>query len=157
MSRPFKNQRLVLPILVLSVLWCAVAYAYQASSIPSSRLISPEELVKVLQSAKSDKPLVIQVGSHVLFSQAHVPGSEYIGPAAAEDGIQRLRKRVEAEPRDRFIIIYCGCCPWSHCPNVKPADDTLQALGFSNVRVLYIANNFGSDWVDKGYPVAKGD
>jgi thiosulfate/3-mercaptopyruvate sulfurtransferase len=153
---PFQNQRMVLNILMLSVLWCAVAYAYQASSIPGSRLISPDELAKLLQS-KVEKPLVIQVGSHVLYSQAHIPESEYIGPAGSEEGLQRLRKRLEAEPRNRFIIIYCGCCPWSHCPNVKPADDTLHALGFSNVKVLYIANNFGTDWVDKGYPVAKGD
>jgi len=25
------------------------------------------------------------------------------------------------------------------------------------VRVLYIADNFGKDWVDKGYPIAKGE
>ena len=54
-------------------------------------------------------------------------------------------------------MIYCGCCPWSHCPNVKPADDALRAMGFTNVKVLYIADNFGADWVNKGYPVAKGE
>jgi len=25
------------------------------------------------------------------------------------------------------------------------------------VKVLYISDNFGANWVDKGYPVAKGD
>jgi hypothetical protein len=30
-------------------------------------------------------------------------------------------------------------------------------MGFTNVKVLYLASNFGVDWVDKGYPVAKGD
>jgi hypothetical protein len=30
-------------------------------------------------------------------------------------------------------------------------------MGFTNVKVLYIVSNFGADWVDKGYPVAKGD
>jgi len=53
-------------------------------------------------------------------------------------------------------VIYCGCCPWSHCPNVKSADDALRAMGFIHVKVLYISNNFGADWVDKGYPVGKG-
>jgi hypothetical protein len=28
-------------------------------------------------------------------------------------------------------------------------------MGFSNVKVLYIANNFGTDWLDKGYPTVK--
>jgi thiosulfate/3-mercaptopyruvate sulfurtransferase len=134
-----------------------LSFPYQATEIPTARLIQPEELVRALQSAKGDKPVVIQVGSHVLYSQAHIPGSEYIGPASSEDGLQQLRKRVETLPRNKSIILYCGCCPWSHCPNVKPADDALRALGFTNVKVLYIANNFGTDWVDKGYPVAKGD
>jgi len=30
-------------------------------------------------------------------------------------------------------------------------------MGFTNVRALYIANNFGSDWVDKGFSVEKGE
>lgn len=100
---------------------------------------------------------MIQVGSHVLYEQAHIPGSEYIGPASYESGLQQLRQRVQALPRRKFIVLYCGCCPWSHCPNVKPADDALRALGFTNVKVLYIADNFGANWVNKGYPVAKGD
>jgi thiosulfate/3-mercaptopyruvate sulfurtransferase len=128
----------------------------QAASIPQSRQINPEDLVEILQSSK-DKPLMIQVGSHVLYTQAHIPGSEYIGPASGEAGLQQLRKRVEWLPRTQFIVLYCGCCPWSHCPNVKPADDALQAMGFKKVKVLYIAENFGADWVAKGYPVAKGD
>jgi len=135
----------------------SLAWAYQASLIPSTRLINPDELVKILQSSKGEKPLMIQVGSHVLFSQAHIPGSEYIGPASSEQGLQQVRKRVESLPRNKSIILYCGCCPWNHCPNVKPADDALHAMGFTNVRVVYFANNFGVDWVDKGYPVAKGD
>jgi hypothetical protein len=85
------------------------------------------------------------------------PGAEYIGPASSESGLQSLRKRAEPLPRDKFIVIYCGCCPWSHCPNIKPADDALRAMGFTNVKVLYIADNFGANWVDKGYPTAKGD
>ncbi len=151
------------PILLISVFGtfaialASAALAYQASLIPASRLINPDELAKVIQSAKGEKPLMIQVGSHVLYTQAHIPGSEYIGPASSEPGLQSLRKRVESLPRNKFIVLYCGCCPWSHCPNVKPAHDALQAMGFTNAKILYIANNFGTDWVEKGYPVAKGD
>jgi len=97
------------------------------------------------------------VGSHVLYSQAHIPGSEYIGPASSESGLEQLRMRVQSMPRNKLIVIYCGCCPWNHCPNIKPADDALLALGFTNVKALYIPSNFGVDWVEKGYPVAKGD
>ncbi|MGA9706292.1 MAG: rhodanese-like domain-containing protein [Candidatus Sulfotelmatobacter sp.] len=135
----------------------SLAFAYQATLIPASRLIKPDDLVKILRSADSAKPLMIQVGFHVLYSQAHIPGSEYIGPASSETGLQSLRKRVGSLPRNKFIVLYCGCCPWGHCPNIKPADDALRAMGFSNVKVLYIADNFGTDWVEKGYPVSTGD
>jgi rhodanese-related sulfurtransferase len=154
MSR-YNRTRIVL-VLAAATLTIS-AFAFQASQIASSHLINPDELVKILQTSKSEKPLLIHVGSHVLYSQAHIPGSEYIGPAADPASLQRLRTRVESLPRNKFIILYCGCCPWTHCPNMKPADDALHAMGFTNVKSLYIANNFGTDWVDKGYPVAKGD
>lgn len=144
---------ILLVLLTALISWPALG---QASSIPASRLMNPEDLVKLLQSGK-EKALMLQVGSHILFLQAHIPGSEYVGPASNDAGLQQLRKRVESLPRTKFIILYCGCCPWSHCPNVKPAEDALQAMGFTNVKVLYISNNFGTDWVDKGYPTAKGE
>jgi thiosulfate/3-mercaptopyruvate sulfurtransferase len=140
---------------LLAAFMCSQAVG-QASSIPSSRLINPEDLASLLQSGK-EKPLVLQVGSHMLFLQAHIPGSEYVGAASSDAGLQQLRKRVESLPRNKSIVLYCGCCPWSHCPNVKPADEALQSMGFTNVKVLYISNNLGTDWVDKGYPTAKGE
>ena len=118
--------------------------------------MNPENLVTILKSGE-EKPLMLQVGSHMLFVQAHIPDSEYAGAAATPAGLERLRKRVELLPRKKFIVLYCGCCPWTHCPNMKPADDALHAMGFTNVKSLYIPNNFGTDWVSKGYPVAKGD
>jgi rhodanese-related sulfurtransferase len=157
MNHTFKNGRILFALGLAPIVLIGVAFAYQASLIPSSRLMNPDELVKVLQLSKGEKPLMIQVGSHVLYSQAHIPGSEYIGPASSEIGLQQLRKRVESLPRNKFIVLYCGCCPWNHCPNVQPAADALHLMGFSNVKVLYIPGNFGMDWVDKGYPVAKGD
>ena len=131
--------------------------AGQATSIPKSRQITPEELVKLLDGSDKQNTLMIDVGSHVLYTQAHIPGSEYIGPASTAAGLQQLRQRVKPLPRTKSIVLYCGCCPWSHCPNVKPADDALHAMGFTNVKVLYIADNFGTNWVNKGYPTAKGD
>lgn len=130
--------------------------AGQAVSVPASQLINPEDLVKIIQAGK-EKPLMLQIGSHVLYEQAHIPGSEYIGPASSEAGVQQLRRRVDALPRTKSIVLYCGCCPWNHCPNVKPAFDALRAMGFTKVKVLYIADNFGANWVGKGYPTARGE
>jgi len=125
--------------------------------IPAAALISPQDLVKTLSSLPSEKPLLIFVGFRLPYTQAHIPDSENFGPAANQAALQRLLKRMEGLPRDRFIVIYCGCCPWSHCPNVRPAYEALHNQGFKKLKVLYIDDNLGTDWVSKGYPVAKGE
>ena len=130
--------------------------AVSANAIPSAQRMQPEELVQALRAEGRDKPLVLQVGPHVLYAEAHVPGSEHIGATSQKSGLDALRERVKAEPHDRFIVLYCGCCPWTKCPNVRPAYDELVSLGFQKVKVMYIADNFGANWVAKGYPVEKG-
>jgi thiosulfate/3-mercaptopyruvate sulfurtransferase len=139
------------------------AAALQAAStpsatteIPAAELLQPEELVQFLRSSRDEKPLILQVGSHVLFAEAHISGSEYAGAGGQDTGLQALRDRVKQLERNRFLVIYCGCCPWNKCPNIRPAYQELHTLGFTHVRVLYLANNFGTDWVNKGYPVTKG-
>jgi rhodanese-related sulfurtransferase len=127
-----------------------------ASSIPTAQLLQPEELNHLLHASGADKPLVLQVGSHMLFAQAHIAGSEYAGAGSQAEGLKQLQDRVAPLPRKSFIVLYCGCFPWSRCPNVGPAFKLLRDLGFTNVKVLYLANNLGSDWVDKGYPVERG-
>ncbi|MGD0905030.1 MAG: rhodanese-like domain-containing protein [Terracidiphilus sp.] len=127
-----------------------------AFSIPETQLLKPEALVQLLQTTSKDKPLLLQVGSHMLFAQAHIPGSEYAGPGSQPAGIEQLQNRVNSLPRKKLIVLYCGCCPWNRCPNLGPAFAKLHDMGFANVKVLYLANNFGADWADKGYPVEQG-
>ena len=134
----------------------ALAQHEPAASIPATDLIQPAELAAVLHKPPAAKPVVLQVGSHVLYTQAHIPGSEYAGPGGEDSGLQLLRDRVANLPHDAAIVLYCGCCPWSRCPNVAAAYNQLRALGFTQVKVLYIAENFGANWVDAGYPVSKG-
>ncbi len=126
----------------------------QASSQPQT--ISPEELVAILKAPKSDKPLILNVGPRSLYMQARIPGAEYIGAGSDPAGIQALRTRVKSLPKTKFIVIYCGCCPWSHCPNVQPAYAELRSLGFTKAKILYIPDNLGTDWVYKGYPTERG-
>jgi len=134
----------------------ALAAPKAASSIPKADLVQPADLAVGLKNASKPKPLLLHVGFHVLYTQAHIPGSEFVGPASDEAGLQLLRNRVAKLPRDTAIVIYCGCCPWGDCPNMAAAYDALHALGFKQVKALYIADNFGTDWINKGYPVTKG-
>jgi thiosulfate/3-mercaptopyruvate sulfurtransferase len=130
--------------------------AASATEVPTAQLIQPEELAGLVRSSKSPKPLMLQVGFRVLYVQAHIPGSEYVAASSSASGAQQLRERVQKLPRSKAIVLYCGCCPWSHCPNVQPAFDLLRGMGFTNVKVLFIAHDFGTDWVSKGYPVETG-
>lgn len=135
--------------------WAAPAPT-SAYSIPNAQLMQPEELNRLLHARGVEKPLVLQVGSHLMFAQAHIPGSEYIGPGSQSEGLAQLRGRVAQMPRSAFIVLYCGCCPWNRCPNVGPAYQVLAGMGFTRVKVLYMANNFGEDWVSKGFSVESG-
>lgn len=140
-------------LLLYLSLTAALAFAQSELTAGSANVVSPAALVQVLQSPDQPKPVILNVGPSLLYMQAHIPGAEYIGAASTSQGMQALRARVKTLPHDSYIVLYCGCCPWEHCPNVRPAFSELHKLGFSNVKVLFIANNFGSDWVDKGYPV----
>jgi hypothetical protein len=71
-------------------------------------------------------------------------------------GLADLRKWANALPRSADIVVYCGCCPLAHCPNIRPAFSALQKMGFTHLRVLLIPNDFAHDWVAAGYPVSKG-
>ena len=124
-----------------------------AASIPQAALIQPEALAHMLQSGDAHKPLILQVGSHVLYDESHIAGSAYAGPGSQSTGLQLLHDKVAPLPRNEFIVLYCGCCPWTHCPNIAPAFQELRSMGFTNVKVLYLSNNFGADWASKGYPV----
>jgi rhodanese-related sulfurtransferase len=127
-----------------------------AVNIPESQLLKPEALLRLLKSSGADKPLVLQVGSRMLFAQGHIAGSEYAGPGSQPAGIQLLESRVKSLPRTKLIVLYCGCCPWVRCPNLEPAFAKLREMGFTNVKALYLAQDFGADWADKGYPVERG-
>lgn len=128
----------------------------QAESIPATALIQPAELAAELKKPKAFRPLILQVGFRTLFAQSHIPDAEYAGPGGDDNGLKSLGERVGKLPKDTSIVIYCGCCPWDHCPNIAAAYDTLHGLGFSQLKVLFIPTDFGTDWVNKGYPATGG-
>jgi hypothetical protein len=132
------------------------AQAVSALTIPAAQLVQPEELNKLLQKPQTLKPLILQVGSRVMFDESHIAGAEYAGPGSHDEGLQTLKNRVSSLSRQSSIVIYCGCCPWNRCPNVGPAYKLLSDMGFVHLKVLYLAENFGTNWVDMDYPVKHG-
>jgi len=116
----------------------------------------PKDLAAELQS-KSDRPTLVHVGFPTLYRGKHIPQSIYAGPASRPNGMEALKKAVANLPRDRELVVYCGCCPWEMCPNIKPAMEALRQMGFTKVKALMIAKNFQTDWADHGYPVETGE
>jgi thiosulfate/3-mercaptopyruvate sulfurtransferase len=51
------------------------------------------------------------------------------------------------------VVIYCGCCPFSRCPNVRPAFELLKEMKFTMPRLLNLPHSLNDDWVSKGYPM----
>ena len=119
--------------------------------------VGPEQLSRTVTDPQSPQPLILYIGPNILFRSGHIPGAKRIGPASQSEGVEDLRKQLQDLPRTSEIVIYCGCCPWEHCPNVRPAFSVLQKMGFSNVKVLHLPNNFKQDWTDKGFAVQRGE
>jgi len=129
----------------------------KATRVPQAELVEPAELAHMLKANGAERPVLFQVGSYVMFQQAHIPGSGYAGPGSQATGLVLLEKMAAPLRKNQLIVIYCGCCPWNRCPNIGPAYKKLHDLGFTNVKALYLAKDFGDDWVAKGYPVEKGE
>ena len=115
---------------------------------PAKEVVSPADFSKQLKGIDA---LILQVGFEKLYAVKHIPGSVYAGPSSRD--LEPLKKAVAGVPKDREIVLYCGCCPWDHCPNMKPAYNLLKSLGYTKIKVMEIPDNFGKDWVEKGYPV----
>jgi thiosulfate/3-mercaptopyruvate sulfurtransferase len=118
--------------------------------------IEPSDLAAQLQ-AKTNKAVLLHVGFAVMYRGKHIPQSIYAGPARSPEGLEALKKAVANLPKDREIVVYCGCCPYEMCPNVKPALAALRQMGFAHVKALMIPTNFATDWVNRGYPVEEGE
>ncbi len=115
-----------------------------------SEVIEPVALAGALQSAHP--PVVFSVAFPVLYRSRHVLHAIEAGPGSKSEGLETLKKAAAAYPKNADIVIYCGCCPMTKCPNVRPAYRTLKDMGFTNVRVLNIATNMHEDWFAKDYP-----
>ena len=122
----------------------------------ASELIRPQELSVKIRDDGVSKPLIVFVGFAQTYRAAHIPGAVPGGPASSAAGLETLKGAVASVPKSRDIVIYCACCPWEACPNVRPAIELLHQMGYKQVKALVIPSNLETDWADKGYPLQKG-
>src|ERR1039458_2658700 len=112
-------------------------------------------MISVWSRARSGWPGMIHVGPNVLYRSKHVPGAVYAGPGSTAAGLEMLRAEAGKLARDREVLVYCGCCPWERCPNVKPAMALLQEMGFTKVKALHLETGFKVDWIDRGDDIGR--
>ena len=143
-----KNQKLTR----LAVGLAAVIVVAAAADLA---LVQPRELAAQL-AGKGARPAIFMVGPNVLYRSRHITGSVYAGPGNSEAGLAMLKTEVDKLPRDREVVVYCGCCPWDRCPFSRPALDSLKRMGFAKAKALYLGTGFKADWLDQGYPAEVG-
>lgn len=112
-----------------------------------NQLMKTEVLAQKINKSQLDNTLILSVGFDDVIS-----GSTYIGAARDKASIEKLKAALKGVSKDKEVVIYCGCCPFDRCPNVRPAFETLKELGFKNAKLLNIPDNIKVDWLDKGYP-----
>jgi thiosulfate/3-mercaptopyruvate sulfurtransferase len=114
----------------------------------ASQLLAPADLAAVINNPGSKKPMIICVGPGAL-----IMGSVDMGQVHEKENLEKLKAQLFKLPRDANIVIYCGCCPFEHCPNIRPAFILLNEMKFTNAHLLNLEHNIKTDWVAKGFPV----
>jgi len=112
----------------------------------SEQLMQPADLAQALNDNKNI-PLIYCVGPGVV-----IPHSIDIGMTDKPENIQKLKDSLNKVSRGANIVIYCGCCPFARCPNVRPAIALLKEMKFTNYHLLNLPHNIKTDWISKGYP-----
>ena len=128
-----------------------------AEAWTEAQVLHAADLARELGNANGGSaPTIIYVGFRTLFEGGHVPNASFHGTASKEEGLAELKKWLSTLPRSTNLVIYCGCCPFDRCPNIRPAYTALHEMGFTHLRVLVLPTSFAADWVEKGYPMQKG-
>ena len=129
----------------------------QNTSVPWSdaQTVQPADLNKELANPKT-APVVLFVGFERLYSAGHIKGAQYHGSGGNSEGLRQIKSWAAGLPRSTNLVIYCGCCPLDHCPNIRPAFTALHDLGFTQLRVLILPTSFEADWANKGLPYDRG-
>lgn len=115
----------------------------------SKQLMPPSTLSNAIKANKNDA-VVLSIGPSAL-----IPGSQDMGMAGEKKGKDKLKSTLTTLNKNQKVVVYCGCCPYSQCPNVRPAMALLKELKFTNYYLLDMPNNFKVDWIDKKYPTMK--
>jgi thiosulfate/3-mercaptopyruvate sulfurtransferase len=148
-----KTKKLILLFFAIATtVFTATQVSAQQQSDPwtPQQLLAPADLAKVLNDPKAPQPTVYCIGMDAI-----IKGSVDVGPAMMPENLNTLKQKISKLPKNASIVVYCGCCPFSRCPNIRPAMKLLKDMQFTNYKLLNLPQNVKVDWMDKGYPVSE--
>lgn len=135
--------------LVFLLVFIIVAFSNkQTEPWTPDQLMEPKDLAAVINDASATKPLIIDIGPAGLIKDA-----VEVGAVREKENLDKLKNLLLKEKKDRVIVIYCGCCPFQNCPNIRPAFKLLNDMKFTNQKLLNLSHNLKMDWINNGYPM----
>jgi len=146
-----KQLRLFFSILMVAGLYMnSIGQTANIEPWAANQLMPPAELARIIKDKNAHQPIVLSIGPGAI-----IKGSVDIGPANKKENLAKLKAKISKLPKDAKIVIYCGCCPFGNCPNIRPAFQLLKEMKFTNQKLLNLQQNIKVDWIDRGYPVTK--
>ena len=132
-----------------------IAFALQSFSIKTTgepwkkeQLMEASELAAIINNPNAKKPIIYSVGPG-----ADIKGSIEMGAAQEKENLDKLKIALSKLDKNTEIVLLCGCCPFEHCPNIRPSFELMNEMKFTNHKLLNLSHNLKVDWIDKGYPM----
>lgn len=111
--------------------------------LPTLKLVD-----KIKANNSLDMPTILNIGP-----MQNIKTAQLVGPVNYEFGMMRFKDKLSGIDKSQDLVLYCGCCSYKTCPNLKPAFEAAAKAGFKKVWVLDLPVGVEEDWVKKGYPV----
>jgi hypothetical protein len=146
--KKFLGSGIILALLVSAFLISSYVSGSQTDPWTAEQLLEPSTLASTFKNKQENQPKIFCVGPGAM-----IPHSIDVGPAKDKDNLNKLKAELNKLPKDTYLVIYCGCCPFERCPNVRPAFTLINEMKFTKARLLNLPHNLKTDWIDKGFPV----
>lgn len=112
-------------------------------------LIEPSDLAALISNPKAKQAIIYNIGV-----VENIKGAKNFGAASEKENLAKFKETLAGMPKNSSIVVYCGCCPFERCPNIRPAFNLMKSMGFINGKLLNLQTNLKQNWIDKGYPLA---
>jgi hypothetical protein len=136
-------------ILIIPFAFFCLSCSQNSEPWKKNQLLEPNTLSEMILK-KTKLPHIISIGPGAV-----IDSSISVGETRFSDNFDKLNEILKSIDKKDQIILYCGCCPFEHCQNIRPAFSLLNDLGYKNHSLLNLSNNIKTDWIDLGYPTKK--